>query len=114
TGTLVGTPAYMSPEQVRGHHVDFRADLFAFGLLVYEMTSGSNPFEAETATATIARILETDPPPLLEPPSTGLHALDRIVAICLRKRADDRYGSTGELVADLERVQSALLEVRDQ
>ena len=107
TGSLVGTPAYMSPEQVRGHHVDFRADLFAFGLLVYEMASGSNPFEAETATATIARILETDPPPL------SSAALDRSSSrstasstICLRKRAEERYGSTQELVADLERLQA--------
>jgi serine/threonine protein kinase len=132
TGTLVGTPAYMSPEQVRGHHVDFRADLFAWGVIVYEMTSGSNPFEAETASATIARILESEPPPLSAPPSTGLQspsglpiagapwgrpiaeALDRIVAICLRKRAEDRYGSTQELVADLERLQGDLLVLRDQ
>jgi hypothetical protein len=108
TGSLVGTPAYMSPEQVRGHRVDFRSDLFAFGLLVYEMTTGSNPFEAATATASIARILETDPPPLSAPPSTGLHPLDRIVGTCLRKRAEERYGSTQELVADLERLQADL------
>jgi hypothetical protein len=113
TGTLAGTPAYMSPEQVRRHQVDFRADLFAFGVLVYEMTSGSNPFEAETTTATIAGILERDPPPLSEPPSPGLRALDRIVAICLRKRAEERYASTQELVADLERIQAGLLELRD-
>jgi hypothetical protein len=104
----------MSPEQVRRHPVDFRADLFAFGVVVYEMTTGSNPFEAGTATATAARILEGDPPPLSEPPSTGLDALDRIVAICLRKRAEDRYGSTQELVADLERLQAGLSELRDQ
>ena len=114
TGSLVGTPAYMSPEQVRGHRVDFRSDLFAFGLLIYEMTSGSNPFEAGTATATIARILETDPPPLSAPPSTGLHSLDRIVTICLRKRAEERYGSTQELVADLERLQAELPVLRDR
>jgi hypothetical protein len=114
TGTLVGTPAYMSPEQVRQQDVDFRADIFALGLLVYEMTSGSNPFEAGTATATIARILEIDPPPLSEALSTGLQPLDRIVAICLRKRAADRYASTQELVADLERVQADLLDLRDR
>ena len=113
TGSLVGTPAYMSPEQVRGHHVDSRSDLFAFGLLVYEMTSGSNPFEARTATATIARILETDPPPLSAPPATGLHPLDRIVTACLRKRPEERYGSTQELVADLERLQADLPALRD-
>jgi hypothetical protein len=114
TGSPVGTPAYMSPEQVRGDDVDFRSDLFAFGLLVYEMTCGFNPFEAGTATATIARILETDPPPLPAPGSTGLHPLDRIVTICLRKRVEERYGSTLELVADLERLQADLLAQRDR
>src|SRR5262249_4305658 len=57
----IGTPAYMAPEQVRGEKVDFRTDLFAFGVLVYEMVSGSNPFEAPSSTATMARILEVEP-----------------------------------------------------
>jgi Protein kinase domain len=113
TGSLVGTPAYMSPEQVRRHHVDFRSDLFSLGLLVYEMISGSNPFEGETATATIARILELDPAPLAALPSSGLQDLNRIVATCLRKPAEDRYGSTPELVADLERLQADLLALRE-
>jgi hypothetical protein len=102
--TRIGTPAYMSPEQIRGEDVDFRADLFAFGLLVYEMASGSNPFEATTPTATIARILEVDPAPLSRVSSTGFAKLDRIVAICLNKAPQDRYSSTERLVADLERL----------
>ncbi len=102
--TRIGTPAYMSPEQIRGEDVDFRADLFAFGLLVYEMASGSNPFEATTPTATIARILEVDPAPLSRVSSTGFAKLDRIVAICLNKARQDRYASTEKLVADLERL----------
>jgi serine/threonine-protein kinase len=114
TGTQVGTPAYMAPEQVRRQEIDFRTDLFAFGLLVYEMASGSNPFEAETATASIARILEAEPPPLSQPPSAGLHALNRIVTICLRKRADERYPSTQALVADLERLQADLSDMPDR
>ncbi|MEO8259858.1 MAG: serine/threonine-protein kinase [Acidobacteriota bacterium] len=108
TGFPIGTPAYMSPEQIRGDHVDFRSDLFAVGLLVHEMASGANPFAAGTATATMARILEREPPSLSERPTAGLRALDRIVATCLRKRADERYASTPELAADLERLQADL------
>jgi hypothetical protein len=102
--TRIGTPAYMSPEQIRGEDVDFRADLFAFGLLVYEMASGSNPFEATTPTATIARILEVNPAPLSRVSSTGFAKLDRIVATCLNKAPHDRYASTEKLVNDLERL----------
>ena len=65
-GDAPGTPGYMAPEQIRGQEVDFRADLFSFGVLVYEITCGSNPFEAGTRTATIARILEVNPAPLSE------------------------------------------------
>jgi hypothetical protein len=96
----------MAPEQIRGQDVDFRADLFSFGVLVYEIACGSNPFAAGTRTATFARILEVTPPPLSEARHTGLPALDRIVATCLRKQPSDRYGSTHELVTDLERLQA--------
>jgi serine/threonine protein kinase len=75
--TAIGTPQYMSPEQIRHEDVDFRADLFSFGVLVYEMAAGANPFDAGTATASIVRILETDPPPL---PSHEAAGLDRISA----------------------------------
>ncbi len=56
-GTLIGTPAYMAPEQLEGESVDFRSDIFAFGILLYELACGSNPFESQTAISTIARIL---------------------------------------------------------
>jgi serine/threonine protein kinase len=98
----IGTPAYMAPEQIRGEDVDFRADLFAFGVLVYEMASGANPFEASSPTSTIARILELKPSPLSTMSHSGLGKLDQIVAMCLRKSPDDRYTSTQQLVGDLE------------
>jgi eukaryotic-like serine/threonine-protein kinase len=60
-GEVFGTPGYMAPEQIRGQDVDFRTDLFSFGLLVYEIACGSNPFDAGTRTATIARVLEFNP-----------------------------------------------------
>src|SRR5262249_48331153 len=64
SGAAVGTPAYMAPEQLRHGTVDFRADLFALGVLVYELAAGTNPFEAANATASMARILEEEPPAL--------------------------------------------------
>lgn len=114
TGSILGTPAYMSPEQAQSRDVDFRTDLFSFGVLVYEMAAGSNPFEAESMTATIARILELDPTPLSEVVTTGRPRLDQIVATCLRKLPGERYQSTLELVADLERLQAELSAGRDR
>jgi serine/threonine protein kinase len=108
TGALLGTPAYMSPEQAQGHDIDFRTDLFSFGVLLYEMASGSNPFEDTTFTATIARIVGSEPAPLSEVCSVGSPALDRIVARCLRKQPRERHSSTMELVADLERLHAEL------
>ena len=104
TAAFAGTPGYMPPEQIRGEDVDFRGDIFALGLLVYEMTSGSNPFDAGTPTATIARILEAVPSPLAELGTPGASRLDRIVTICLKKDRRERYASTLQLVADLERL----------
>lgn len=111
---MLGTPGYMSPEQIRGPDADFRTDLFSFGLLVYEMASGSNPFEAETATATIARILEADVAPLSDVSSAGASKLDRIVATCLRKDPAERYPSTLELESDLEQLKRDISAGRDR
>jgi eukaryotic-like serine/threonine-protein kinase len=103
-----GTPGYMAPEQIRGEEMDFRGDLFAFGVVVYEMATGTNPFEAKTPTATIARILEDVPEPLSRVGPSGSAALDGIVAACLAKDRRERYGSTRQLVADLERFEADL------
>ena len=113
-GTILGTPAYMAPEQAQGQDTDFRTDLFSFGVLVYEMASGRNPFEAATTAATFARILEADPAALSEVCATGASSLDRIVATCLCKHPPERYQSTLELVADLERLQADLSAGHDR
>jgi hypothetical protein len=104
----VGTPGYMAPEQIRGQRVDFRADQFAFGVLVYEIACGANPFEAGTRTASIARVLDVIPAPLSNVCRADLPSLDRIVAICLSKDPAGRYASTRELVADVERLQAEI------
>jgi hypothetical protein len=105
----MGTPAYMAPEQIQGEAVDFRMDLFSFGILVYEMVTGGNPFEADSLQAVMRRILEHDPPPLAASGPGALN-LDRIVATCLRKRPLERYRSTHDLVADLTGVQAGMRE----
>jgi serine/threonine protein kinase len=111
-GILVGTPAYMAPEQVLGQHVDFRTDLFAFGLLIYELTSGVNPFVTNTVSGTFARIVEEEPPPLSKVRPQSLPGLDQIVSTCLRKNPLERYESTQDLVADFEQLQSELAQLR--
>jgi len=113
-GTVVGTPAYMAPEQAQGEDADFRSDLFALGVLVYEMASGSNPFEARTVTATIARILEIDPPALSVVCGAQYEGFDLVVSKCLRKNREDRYRSTQQLVDDLEGLQGRIAATRDR
>jgi predicted Ser/Thr protein kinase len=102
-GTVVGTPAYMAPEQLLGERADFRADLFALGVVVYEMASGGNPFEAATMAATIDRVLRHEPPPL-STVSKVPAALEIVVQTCLRKRPSERYRSTELIAGELERV----------
>jgi serine/threonine protein kinase len=106
-GALLGTPAYMSPEQIRGDTVDARSDLFVFGGLVYELGSGRHPFRTGRAESTLAAILEHEAPPLPEESLTpGLNA---IVLGCLRKRPEDRYQTSNELVTSLEQAARAAI-----
>ena len=112
-GSVLGTPAYMAPEQIRREVVDGRADLFALGILMHEMATGVHPFRARDQASTIARILETEPSPL-GASSTGQSneagftatraALDAIVRRLLRKRPADRFSSAHELLEALERA----------
>jgi non-specific serine/threonine protein kinase len=105
-GTILGTVSYMSPEQAEGKVVDTRSDVFTFGVLLYQMTTGQLPFRGDTSTSTLAKILEAEP----EPPSVvreGLPAdLERIIRRCLAKRPADRYNDTRDLVADLRNLQT--------
>ena len=84
-GTVMGTVGYMAPEQVRGLPVDARADLFAFGAVLYEMVSGRRAFQRDTAADTISAILNADPPELATTRAYIAPAPDRIVRHCLEK-----------------------------
>ncbi len=108
-GRILGTAAYMSPEQVRGGEVDARSDVFAFGALLYEMLSGEPAFRRETGVETLHAVLKEPAPRLRE---EGLGAagpvLQRVLDRCLAKSPDDRYPSVGELVADLREARRRL------
>jgi serine/threonine-protein kinase len=108
TGVIVGTPAYLSPEQVLTQPADYRSDIFALGVLLYELASGTNPFVGRNVTATLARIVDHEPRPLSELQPNSVPDLDRVIATCLRKDPAQRYRATQELVDDLERVRAVL------
>jgi Tol biopolymer transport system component len=100
-GMLVGTLNYMAPEQLEGKDIDARTDLFAFGLVVYEMVTGKKAFDGASSASIIAAILSTQPAALstvrpLTPP-----ALDHLVATCLAKDPDQRWQAAGDVARDL-------------
>jgi predicted ATPase/serine/threonine protein kinase len=96
-GAVMGTLAYMSPEQAQGHPVDFRTDHFSLGVMLYEMAAGRRPFEHATDAEITAAILRDPPPPLTDVPQPLLWLIER----CLAKNPADRYGSTRELAREL-------------
>ena len=108
-GRILGTAAYMSPEQVRGGEVDARSDLFAFGALLYEMLSGEPAFRRETGVETLHAVLKEPAPRVLEAPlGAAGPVLQRVLDRCLAKAPNDRYASASELVADLREARRRL------
>jgi two-component system, LytTR family, response regulator len=101
-GRIVGTAAYMSPEQVRGAEIDARSDLFAFGALLYEMLAGEPAFRRETGVETLHAVLK-EPAPRLRESDFGAAGpvLQRILDLCLAKAPEDRYPSATALLGDL-------------
>ncbi len=103
-GTVVGTPAYSSPEQLLGADVDFRTDIFSFGVMLFELATGVHPFAASDPISSIARILEGDPPDFRQLSPASPPELNRIIMRCLRKKPAERYSATAGLVTDLHRI----------
>ena len=106
-GAVLGTAGYMAPEQVRGLPVDHRADLFAFGAILYELLSGRRAFGRGTAAESMAAILNEDPADLSTSRAPAPAALQRIVARCLEKRAADRFQTASDLAFALESLSDA-------
>jgi Tol biopolymer transport system component len=102
-GVVVGTAGYMAPEQIRGEPIDHRADIFALGLVLHEMLSGTRPFQRHTTPETLTAILKDDPPAL--PPGVT-PALDRVVRRCLEKHRENRFHSAHDLGLALDLLPS--------
>ena len=101
-GTVMGTVAYMSPEQVRGEAVDHRSDLFSFGLILFEMLRGERAFQKATMAETMTAILHDEPPELSETNAKIAPQLEKIVRRCLEKKPERRFQSTSDLGFALE------------
>ena len=106
-GIVLGTVGYMAPEQVRGVAVDHRADLFAFGAILYEVLSGARAFRRDTAPETMAAILNEDPPDLRSAGRSVPPALARIVDRCLEKNPSARFQTASDLAFALEALSDA-------
>ena len=103
TGAVMGTVAYMSPEQALGEEVDQRSDIFSLGVVLYELTTGKHPFKGSTAAATFDALLNRDPPPVAD---TKLSPeLERIIGRALEKDRELRYQTASDLRAELKRWQ---------
>src|ERR1700733_3103029 len=96
-GVVLGTPGYMSPEQVRGQAADARTDIFAFGAVLYEMLSGVRVFRRDTPAESMTAILREDPPQIADATRQVSPALDRIVRRCLEKNPEQRFQSARDL-----------------
>ena len=101
-GLIVGTPHYMSPEQVQGKQLDPRSDVYSMGVLIYEMLAGRRPFESSSLTGVLtAHITEKAKPPIELRPEIG-RDINAIVMKCLEKDPKSRYANAGELLHDLD------------
>lgn len=106
-GVILGTPAYMSPEQARGAELDPRADIFALGLILFEMATGRTGFQGATKIEVLASILHEDLPPPSSLNAGLLPEFDWVVGHCLRKDRDHRFQSMAEVKAALEDLQGS-------
>jgi len=108
-GLVMGTVGYMSPEQVRGQNADHRADIFAFGAILYEMLTGKRAFQKPTSPETMAAILNEDPPAISQITPGLSPAMQRIVRRCLEKNPEQRFQSASDLAFAL----AALTDAQD-
>jgi len=105
---VLGTVAYMSPEQAEGRLVDERSDIFSLGVLLHEMATGAKPFKGDTAISVLSSIIKDQAPPVSATRQDAPAELDRIVARCLAKDPGRRYQTAADLRSDLEDLNSRL------
>ncbi|HKS28724.1 MAG TPA: protein kinase [Pyrinomonadaceae bacterium] len=107
TGLVVGTVAYMSPEQLRAEELDFRSDIFSFGVMLYELISGTNPYRQPSEAETISATLTRKPQPLTHRAAKIPPTLNAVVQRCLEKEKERRYQSAAELGAAIRSVRDS-------
>ena len=105
-GVVLGTVGYMAPEQVRGQKVDYRADIFSFGCILYEMLAGRKAFWKASGIETLNAILAEDPPDLAASNPAPAPALQRLMVRCLEKNPAARFQSASDLAFALEALSS--------
>jgi len=101
-GTIIGTVAYMSPEQADGHVVDARSDIFSFGAVLYEMVTGRRAFGGDSKLSTLASVLHSEPTPLNQTGAGVPRDVERIISRCLRKDPQRRWQSIADVKVALE------------
>ena len=106
TGQVLGTPSYMSPEQLTGAALDGRSDLFSLGVVMYWLLTGEKPFSADTVTAITYKVVHTDPLPLRQLNPALSADLEKVMLKCLAKKPEDRYANGKALAADLRAVRA--------
>jgi serine/threonine protein kinase len=104
TGMLLGTFAYMSPEQYHGEHADARSDIWSFGILLYELLAYQRPFKGQTPASLMHSICQQEPTPLHEVAPECPPALETVIQKVLKKSPDERYQSMEELLLDLDPI----------
>ncbi|MGE5325949.1 MAG: protein kinase domain-containing protein [Deltaproteobacteria bacterium] len=109
TGLLVGTPAFMSPEQITGGDVDSRSDIFSFGVLAYWMMTGQRPFPGDAITQIAYKVVHTPPVPMRDVNPNLPLELEPIIFKCLAKKPDQRYQAAREIAADFETLKAKQL-----
>ncbi len=108
-GSIIGTVSYMSPEQAQGKKVDTRSDIFSFGVVLYEMTTGVRAFPGDSALSTLSAILRDDVRPVMEASPEAPPQLDKVIQRCLRKNADERW----QTMKDVQMALAALKHESD-
>ncbi|HSD11762.1 MAG TPA: serine/threonine-protein kinase [Candidatus Binatia bacterium] len=106
--TMVGTPYYMSPEQVRGGKIDGRSDLFSLGVVLYEALTGRKPFQAETLAAVLNSIINSSPPPPHEIEASIPRDLSAIVERAMARKPEERYTRGKDMASELRRFLDAV------
>ena len=104
SGTVIGTPSSMSPEQARGERADERSDIFSFGVVIYEMATGCTPFEGQTYADVVSSLLKSSPSPVVEVEPGMPQRLSFLIDKALQKDPASRYQSMSEMITDLKQV----------